>query len=75
MKWFNKGAHFLIGVWAGWNYKNPASAVGSGLFVAYQWLEQRYIHDEAYGEVKEYAIGYGVGLSARWIWKEMDNAS
>ena len=64
---FNKAAHFGIGLWAGWNYYNPASMVGTGLFCVYQYLEQNKIHDGAYGEVKEYAIGYGIGLSARWV--------
>ena len=64
---FNRAAHFAIGVWAGWNYRNPASAVGSGLFVAYQALEQRAIHDGAFGEIREYAVGYAIGLTARWL--------
>ena len=68
----NKLAHFAIGGWCGWNYRNPASAVGCGLFIAYQVVEQNAIHDEAYGEMKEFAIGYGIGLSLRWLrdWKK-----
>ena len=70
MKALNRIAHFAIGAWCGWNYRNPASAVGAGVFCAYQFVEQQKIHDGAYGEIREFAIGYGLGISVRWVWTQ-----
>ena len=63
----NKLAHFALGAWSGWNFRSPAMPACVGLFIAYQGLEVASKGDSGYGEIREFAIGYGLGLSLRWL--------
>ena len=64
---FNKAAHLGIGVWVGWNYRNPASWQALAVFGGYQVVEAWRKRDKGYPEIKEFGIGYAVGLTVRWL--------
>ena len=65
---FNKLAHVAIGFYVGVKLQqkefNKAWLV-TGVFGAYQTLEQRVKHDQAYPEIKEFGVGVGLGIASR----------
>lgn len=70
IRFLKRLAHFAIGAWAGWNYKSPASRNVTLVFLGYQYLEARKIGDAGFHETWQYGIGYGLGVSARWAWRQ-----
>ena len=69
IRMLNKAAHFGIGIWVGWNFRNPAAWQGLTAFGVYQVVEtwRKGGEDKAYPEIKEFGIGYGIGLTSRWL--------
>ncbi len=66
----NRAAHFAIGIWVGWNSRAPAAWQGLAVFGVYQIVEtwrKGDKNDKAYPEIKEFGIGFGIGISARWL--------
>jgi len=65
----NKLAHYGIGLLSGftWFYDWKLSVFLYGLFFAYEYVEEEKIHDEMYHELKEFTIGFVVGVLASKI--------
>ena len=75
MKYFNKLAHLLIGVWVGWRIDKPIAGIATATFLAYQAVEVKAKGDRGYPEIKEFGVGLGIGR-AMYIAREwMRNSS
>jgi len=58
------GSHVALGLYAGiFAYVHVIpSLVIVALFLIYEWVEETKIRDEMYYEVREFVLGYVVGL-------------
>ena len=61
MKYFNKLAHFAIGIYVGYRIDKPIAPLATATFLAYQAIEVKAKGDRGYPEVKEFGIGIGIG--------------
>ena len=66
---FNKAAHFGIGFATGLGAEKPAAPIAAAGFIAYQGIEAYSKGDEGYVEVKEWALGLGLGIACRYGWR------
>ena len=62
-----RASHFAIGFGCGLNAEKPGALVATLAFLGYQRIEQAAIHDQGYPEVREWAVGFTLGLVARWL--------
>lgn len=62
MNIINKAAHVGLGAYSAWGINNPDKRAGAialiGIFGGYQLVEKWSKGDEAYKEIKEFAIGH-----------------
>jgi len=60
----NHLAHFMAGLLAGFFiiYLPLFSYLLTFLFLAYEYSENRIVHDKMFPEIKEYTVGYVLGL-------------
>ena len=70
---FNKLAHYLIGFFCGLFAHKPASRTATIAFVGYQTIEQRSKGDKGYPEVREWAVGFGIGITCRALHRNRHN--
>lgn len=63
-------SHFLIGFLSGLNAEKPAALTATIAFVSYQAIEQNAIHDKGYPEIREWSVGFALGLVARWLFRK-----
>lgn len=66
---FNRAVHFGVGVWVGAainddDYRHGGYATGTA-FLAYEIVQAWRKGDDAYGEIREFAVGLAVALATR----------
>ena len=62
----NRLAHFGIGFATGLGAEKPVAPIAAAGFLGYQAIEAYSKGDEGYVEVKEWAIGLGLGIACRY---------
>ena len=81
MSFFNRASHVLAGAYVAWGVNDSEKKAGAltlaSVFGAYQLTEAWKKGDDAYGEIKEFAIGYASVLllirAKEWLYpKEVE---